>query len=160
MPESCRDRPTSAWEHIWLLAKSERYYYDADAVREEHQPESLERYKHGFNREKVSGDGLVMADAYSKVYGNPAGRNQRNWWLLGPEPYPDAHFATFPTEIPRRAILAGCPLHGLVLDPFLGSGTVGQVAESLGRRWVGLELSAEYGSGLAKVRTAQLGLFT
>jgi DNA modification methylase len=113
MPESVTDRPTSATEMIFLLTRAERYYYDADAVRTEHKPESLERYKHGFTRGKMAGDGLVMADAYQSVYGNPAGRNLWNYWLLGPEPYAAAHFATFPTAIPDRCIRAGTSERGV-----------------------------------------------
>ena len=80
-------------------------------------------------------------------------------WTIATKPYSEAHFATFPPELPRRCILAGCPENGIVLDPFLGSGTVGEVAETLGRQWVGIELNAEYAE-LAKKRTQQRGLFT
>ncbi len=72
------------------------------------------------------------------------GSNMRNYWMLGPEPFPDSHFATFPTEVPRRAIMAGCPVGGVVLDPFAGSGTTGMVALELGRRAVLIELNPEY----------------
>ncbi len=111
MPESCTDRPTSAWEHVFLLTKSARYYYDAEAVKED------------------AGGGK---------------RNQRNVWLLGPEPFPEAHFATYPTEIPRRAILAGSKSGGTILDPFLGAGTTALVADRLGRDCIGIELNPEY----------------
>ena len=85
------------------------------------------------------------------------GSNMRNCWLLGPEPYPEAHFATFPTEIPERCILAGSKPGDIVLDPFFGSGTVGQVAQALGRQWIGCELNPDYVK-LAERRTAQQGL--
>ena len=86
-------------------------------------------------------------------------RNARDVWTIATEPFPGAHFATFPTEIPRRCILAGCPPGGVVLDPFMGSGTVGMVATQLGRQWVGIELSPQYAE-IARKRTAQRGLFT
>ena len=113
MPESVTDRPTSAHEHIFLLSKRERYYYDADAVREPNTDGSLARHAGGIERPH---DEAYTAGRHGHrphegrlnqngVYTN--GRNQRNVWLLGPESFAAAHFATFPTEIPRRAILAG-----------------------------------------------------
>lgn len=84
-------------------------------------------------------------------------RNWRDVWHLSPEPYPDAHFATFPTEVPRRCIIAGSKPGDVVLDPFFGSGTTGQVAQELGRRWIGIELNPEY-ERLQRKRTEQLGL--
>lgn len=167
MPESVTDRPTSAWEHIWLLSKNERYFYDADAVKEAITESSLQRisqptfanqaggskdYRNGVNVSRLMRRTL---ENFAANAGN--GRNMRNFWLLGPEPFPEAHFATFPTEIPRRAILAGSRPGDLVLDPFLGSGTTGAVAESLGRLWIGLEMSPEY-VAIARRRTAQRGL--
>jgi DNA modification methylase len=71
-------------------------------------------------------------------------RNMRNWWLLGPEPFAQAHFATFPTEIPRRAILAGSKPGDTVLDPFLGSGTTALVADQLQRNCIGIEINPAY----------------
>jgi DNA modification methylase len=78
MPESATDRPSTAVEYVFIFSKSQRYFWDADAVRRGHTASSLERYRHGFNREKVSGTGLVRADDYSEVTGNPNGRNLRN----------------------------------------------------------------------------------
>lgn len=117
MPESVTDRPSSAWEPIWLLTKSAKYFYDAEAVREANisAPSSPQHFRNS-SRYVNQGQG-VSNDHHSGDIGeaggyNPAGRNQRNVWLLGPEPYPAAHFATFPTEIPRRAILAGTSERG------------------------------------------------
>ena len=120
MPESVTDRPTSAWEHIWLLTKSARYYYDAEAVKTSN------------------------------------GANLRNYWVLGPEPYPEAHFATFPSEIPRRCIKAGSRPRDTVLDPIHGSGTTAAVAQELDRAWAGVELNPEY-AALAEKRIAKVG---
>jgi len=104
MPESVTDRPTSSWEPIFLLAKSERYFYDAEAVKEAsvYPDDNRAAREHNYDRAK-QGISTLNPD---RVWGG-SGRNQRNVWHLGPEPYREAHFATFPTEIPRRAIKAG-----------------------------------------------------
>jgi DNA modification methylase len=99
-------------------------------------------------------------DHLSKQEQMACGSNMRNYWVIGPDPCKDAHFATFPSEIPRRCILAGCPVGGFVLDPFGGSGTTGMVAKELGRNSVLIELNPEYVK-LANSRcdvTAGLGL--
>jgi DNA modification methylase len=117
MPESVTDRPTNSWEPIFLLAKSARYFYDAEAVKEPSCDPvgSAERYKASFGgakNQELKDSGQVdtrpigMRDSFDGT------RNQRNVWTLGPEPYSEAHFATFPTEIPRRAILAGTSARG------------------------------------------------
>jgi DNA modification methylase len=109
MPESCTDRPTSSWEPIFLLTKSASYFYDTEAVKEpsDNPERNAERYRYDFS-------GSSGADQVNDRRAVPEGkrifdgtRNQRNVWHLGPEPFSEAHFATFPTEIPRRAILAG-----------------------------------------------------
>ena len=87
----------------------------------------------------------------------PTSANARSVWEIVSEPYSGAHFATMPTAIAARCIQAGSSLGSAVLDPFMGSGTVGQVAESLGRRWFGCELNADYGK-LSADRTRQTGL--
>jgi len=150
MPESVTDRPTSSHEKIFLLAKSERYFYDAEAVREKMAPESAARYAYAFGGNKSetlkAADATGMGDHRRPVGERVAtnGRNLRNVWTLGPEPFPEAHFATFPTEVPRRCILAGCPEGGTVLDPFSGAGTTGLVAGKLGRDYIGIELNPQY----------------
>lgn len=122
MPESVTDRPTKAHEYIFLLAKSEKYWYDSIAIKE--------------------------VDSFTEV------RNKRSVWTVATKPYSGAHFATFPESLIEPCILAGCPEGGTVLDPFLGSGTTGAVAQRLGRKWVGCELNPEY-IELAKRRTEQ-----
>ena len=115
MPESVTDRPTSSWEPIFLLAKSPTYFYDAEAVKEKSETtvfrksKPTDEYAHGLTPSDVVGR-PVQRGGKSLAYAYPNGipfRNQRNVWHLGPEPYSDAHFATFPSEIPRRAIMAG-----------------------------------------------------
>ena len=119
MPESVTDRPTSAHEHIFLLNKAERYFYDADAVRLELAPATIERERSGYSHAFASqfrGSPIDERHPNGKVteaVSNRAGRNLWNYWLLSPEPLAMAHFATFPTEIPRRAILAGTSERGV-----------------------------------------------
>lgn len=174
MPESVLDRPTSATEKIFLLTKSARYWYDAEAVRNPPSESFLNdsRWKTGptpenekngyadagaqnpkqvhriFNKARGHAqphEGLLEKwDAIPRDHANAYGSNMRNYWVLGPEPFKDAHFATFPTEVPRKCILAGCPTGGTVLDPFAGSGTTGQVALELGRKAVLIELNPAY----------------
>ena len=107
MPESVTDRPTNSWEPIFLLAKSARYFMDMEAVKEPVLTEERERLR-------PNGEPTYASFGHDSGCGvNPSGRNQRNVWSLGPEPYSEAHFATFPTEIPRRAILAGTSARGV-----------------------------------------------
>lgn len=172
MPESVQDRPTSAWEHIWLFTKSRNYFYDAAAVKE---PPSENTHRRTANHEgskpsinfkmMPAGSGNRNNSSFQAAMGDlPPGTpvNQRNhWWiesdnlawLLVSEPYPDAHFATFPVEIPKRCILAGSPIGGMVLDPFAGSGTTLFAAEEQGRDSIGIELNPAY-SALARKRLA------
>ena len=161
MPESVTDRPTRSHEYIFLLSKSERYFYDADAIRE---PHAVEPHSPGnkFDPAKIAGPNNRNGHSQwegdqSRIWAHANGRNKRSVWTVNSEPTPEAHFATFPTKLIEPCILAGSRPSDLVLDPFLGSGTVGKVAERFGRRWVGLELSADY-IGIAEKRTAQLGI--
>lgn len=138
MPESVTDRPTKAHEQLFLLAKSPRYYYDAEAVKED-----------GVGRETYFG-----SDAYSKGSGrNDSGsyndkvctkRNRRSVWTITTKPFKGAHFATFPPDLIEPCILAGCPPEGTVLDPFGGAGTTGLVAKLHGRNAILCELNPEY----------------
>ena len=138
MPESVTDRPTKAHEYVFLLTKSERYFYDADAIREPHVDAA--RYDGGGAAGVSSPDydprrpALVRVPfaMHGRVY-HPAGRKRRTVWTITPKPFPAAHFATFPPELPEPCIKAGCPQDGTVLDPFAGAGTTGVVALRLGR---------------------------
>jgi DNA methylase len=155
MPESVTDRPTKAHEYLFLLTKSERYYYDADAIREtatcRPRPESSRN--HDGTKSSVTGN---HANGGTLGWNRPDdGRNRRTVWFIPTMPYAGAHFATMPEALVEPCILAGCPMGGLVLDPFVGSGTVVAVAARLGRRGIGVDLGYQ---GLAKERTAQRGL--
>ena len=151
MPESVTDRCTKSHEYLFLLAKNERYFYDADAIAE-----PLETPAHAPWNKKVDAS-RNDADQMQKVWGLSGTRNKRTVWTIATQPYSEAHFATFPPKLIEPCILAGCPSGGLVLDPFAGSGTTIQVAQQLGRRGVGIELNPAYIT-LADTRTAQTGL--
>ena len=156
MPESVTDRPTKAHEYLFLLAKNERYYYDASAIAEPVRAETLSHVEKYGGTLKVKHLDTSRNDAKTLNYfGGNGARNKRSVWTVNTMPYAGAHFATMPEKLVEPCILAGCPLGGLVLDPFVGSGTVVAVAERLGRRGVGMDLSYQ---DLAKTRTAQRGL--
>jgi hypothetical protein len=157
MPESVTDRPTKAHEYVFLLTKSARYFYDADAVREPASPLTVHPSDAVANTRPYRG--FTGQPNKHHCGGTPAGRNLRSVWAIPAAPFPDAHFATFPPALAQRCLLAGCPLGGTVLDPFAGSGTVGQVAEALGRRALLIELAPPY-IQMATDRTRQRGLFS
>lgn len=149
MPESVRDRPTSAWEPIWMFSKSARYFYAADAVRTNVGVPMEGKASFRTGGAYVNGKGFdnsVSKDWQhdSRTVTNTAGASLRNYWLLGPEPSREEHYAGFVTELPRRCILAGSRKGDTVLDPFLGSGTTLMVASRLGRDGVGIELNPDY----------------
>jgi DNA modification methylase len=142
MPESVTDRPTKAHEYLFLLAKSERYWYDTEAVKETAATNNWPGIgpKHG-----ESGVRLTSKDSpYANGMVTHSGRNRRTVWEIPTQPYSEAHFATYPEKLVEPCVLAGCPEGGTVLDPFNGSGTTGAVACRLGRRYIGCELNPEY----------------
>lgn len=147
MPESVTDRPTKSHEYLFLLTKSPRYYFDADAVREAGQEWSGRAGTFARNgsvsTHVIPGQSAAehRADRDDRV---PAGRNIRSVWTIATRPYPGAHFAVFPPALVEPCIKAGCPERGVVLDPFAGSGTVGMVAQRLSRRAVLIDLNPEY----------------
>ncbi len=150
MPESVRDRPTTAHEYLFLLSKSEKYHYDAAAIAE---PLSSDPAGWGRHSKKDPGEQAVEprpmfgADRGGRdgtEWGDGDTRNKRSVWTVATRPYPQAHFATYPPKLIEPCVKAGCPAGGVVLDPFLGSGTTADVARNLGRKCVGIELNAEY----------------
>jgi len=147
MPESVTDRPTKAHEYLFLLSKSARYYFDQEAVREPVTESSIERIRYPIDaaRRRRGEATVTTGDTMRQDQMVPAaGRNLRSVWTIATRPYPGAHFAVFPPELPERCIKAGCPESGVVLDPFAGSGTVGMVANRLSRRAVLIDLNPEY----------------
>lgn len=231
MPEAVTDRPTCAHEKVWLLSKSEQYFYDAEAVKLPSNDRGRVNGREGRDEHPGARPPNSPPRPLKRLDYTKTGANMRNVWHLGPDPYPNAHFATFPRTIPERAIMAGtsahgcCPecgapwvreveraamvtaaspgreaakrasgaaatsrtsLHGTmtapptsrtvgwsspcscgdesgfplkpvpctVLDPFMGSGTTAEVAQKLGRRWVGIEAQGDY-LPMQEQRTAQ-----
>jgi len=150
MPESVTDRPTKAHEYVFLLSKSEHYYYDANAIREPSQPDprdklwgktaTTSRHDHQHDAEQ----GMMQHQEGFVRMSNPLGRNARSVWTIATQPFPGAHFATFPEELAVRCLRAGTRVGDMVLDPFGGSGTVGLVADKLARNAILIDLSPEY----------------
>ena len=158
MPESVQDRCTKAHEYIFLMSKSQKYYYDNESIQEQatNRDPSNESHKH--------------ADAYdpslSQQHRTAAGlkdvgaretRNKRSVWTVTTKPYEGAHFAVFPQDLIEPCILAGAAPGQVVLDPFMGSGTTAQVAQHLGRQYLGCELNEEYKT-LQEKRLRQMSL--
>lgn len=161
MPESVRDRLSTRHEHLFLFTKSQQYRFDLDAIREPlARPEALGE---GIVFGGAKGPGGKLGASGRRSGGNPSvygaageakGRNPGDVWLITTKPYPAAHFAVFPIDLPLRCIKAGCKPGGTVLDPFSGSGTTGAAARQLGRKYVGIDLNPAY-HDLAKERFAQ-----
>lgn len=152
MPESVRDRCTKAHEFIFLLSKSPRYYFDNEAIKEpavkkpqkmQADPETVRnkavgphsRGKEGFNHQYADPDRVWAADGK---------RNRRSVWTVATKPFKGAHFATYPPDLIKPCILAGCPIGGTVIDPFAGSGTTGRTAKDMQRKSILVELNESY----------------
>ena len=153
MPESVTDRCTKSHEYIFLLAKSPKYFFDNEAIREpanyDGRKDTLmkgsEKYKdhimpNGTPQTVASGE----HERWKKDKEGNYVRNKRSVWTVTTKPFSEAHFATFPKDLIEPMVLAGCPIKGLVLDPFIGSGTTALVAKNLGRKYIGIELNPEY----------------
>ena len=150
------------YEHIFLLAKSKQYFYDAAAIAEPIAPSTAARYRQGRAAghkyaEEVPGQGKVQGINKARKGGYyddaliPTMRNKRDIWLINTVPYKGGHFAAFPPKLAETCILAGCPKGGVVIDPFFGSGTTGKAAKDLDRHYIGIEINIEY-CALARAR--------
>ena len=144
MPESVTDRCTKAHEYIFLMSKSSKYYYDIESIKEPVSESSKERLNQNIEDQIGSNRVPFKTNGNMKAVGNNDLRNKRSVWTVTTKPYSGAHFATFPTELIRPCILAGCPKGGVVLDPFGGSGTTAAVATEEGRNAILCELNPEY----------------
>ena len=142
MPESVTDRCTKAHEYIFLMSKSQKYYYDHEAIKEQSTSKS-EGIRFGGNKYGDDDDQKYATKSgnVSKEYDKA---NKRSVWTVTTKPYAGAHFAVFPSDLIEPCILAGAPVGGIVLDPFMGSGTTAQVAQDLGRKYLGCELNIDY----------------
>lgn len=162
MPESVTDRPTSCHEHIFLLSKSQKYFFDSDAVREPLSSVTIDRLKYKrTSASKWFGNGSNDTDmrGTSGARANLNGRNIRNVWTIPTSAFPGAHFATFPQKLVEPCIKAGCPVEGTVLDPFGGAGTVGLVASQLNRSAILIELNADYAALATNRINGDSGMF-
>jgi DNA modification methylase len=153
MPESVQDRCTKAHEYIFLMSKSQKYHYDHEAIKDPVKQDwgTRDRTDGKYHNE---GSGLQPHSGLEKSYEMA---NKRSVWTVNTKPYAGAHFAVFPSDLIEPCILAGAPVGGIVLDPFMGSGTTAQVAQNLGRQYLGCELNPEY-EALQKKRLSQMSL--
>lgn len=186
MPESIQDRPTRSHEYVFVLSKSDRYYYDSDAVRTAPKASSITRLKQDVESQigsiRANGgaktNGTMKAvrrtdkqghtrrhagfndrwDAMEKSEQMIDGANLRSVWWVAPAQCSEAHFAVMPEMVAKICILAGSRVGDVVLDPFNGYCTTGYMARELGRRYMGIELNEEY-IELSKGRLAQGVLF-
>lgn len=184
MPESIGDRCTKAHEYLFLLAKSSRYYFDAEAIAEPSAPASIARLAQNIEGQagslRVPGKTNGPMKAVKRTRGVPPrhaqygdngdhqgldnvgrgeGRNKRSVWTVATQPFSEAHFATFPPALIEPCILAGCPAGGVILDPFGGAGTTGLVAQRLGRSAILIELNPEYAAMAdRRIKNGDVGL--
>jgi len=168
MPESVMDRPTRSHEYVFLLSKSERYYYDAQAIQEPVRsgPSDVRKMMEGLPR--IGGKHKALIDAHSSAssatnvgrkrsVGDGRWRNRRSVWTVATTPFSGAHYAVFPRKLIEPCILAGSRPGDVVLEPFMGSGTLAETATNLGRQFIGCELNAKYVE-LHQLRRTTLGL--
>lgn len=169
MPESVKDRCTKSHEYIFMLSKSPKYYYDADAIKEpcaNGDSASLRgskgaKTKNSGRRDKQGELGKQTYTGFNERYSaKPAltHRNKRDVWTVTTKPYKGSHFAVFPPDLIEPCVLAGTPVNGLVLDPFTGSGTTGVVSLRNGRSFIGIELNPQYVK-MAKERIKREGIY-
>lgn len=187
MPESVTDRCTKSHEYIFLMSKSQKYYFDYEAIQEPCADQSRTNYAcgnrtNGINKDRNDNDFGERSKNWkprtkncqydgqkpnsfhlSRENGEPDKeyyvRNKRDVWSVNVKPCSEAHFATYPFELIKPCVLAGCPENGIVLDPFMGSGTTAIVARSLNRNYLGVELNPEYIKIAHKRLEKHLGMF-
>lgn len=174
MPESVTDRCTKSHEYIFMLSKSQRYYYDHEAIKTPPKESSIQRWsqdidgqngsdrvpgktKRGHSRRHAGfndrWDKMTLSEQQSM------GANKRSVWTVATKPFSEAHFATFPPELIVDCIKAGCPENGIVFDPFMGAGTTALVARKLNRNYIGRELNPEYIKISDRRMEKELGMF-
>jgi DNA modification methylase len=164
MPESVTDRCTRSHEYLFLLTKSHRYVYDGDAIRVPYAAASLSKHNYKLDCSTSPGrhrpgntDERYKQKLYRKP--NPLGRNKRSVWTVATQRFSEAHFATFPPDLITDCIKAGCPVGGVVLDPFGGAGTTGLVADRLGRDAILIELNPDYAAMAERRMRNDAGMF-
>jgi DNA modification methylase len=140
MPESVTDRCTKSHEYIFLLSKSQKYYYNNESIKEQASPDTSVRDRDSTKLNNCPGRtkmGGLKVNNYEY-------RNKRDVWTIPTQPFSEAHFATFPKDLIRPCIRAGCPVNGIVIDPFMGSGTTACVCIEENRNYLGIELNHKY----------------
>jgi DNA modification methylase len=158
MPESVTDRPTKSHEHIFLLSKSAKYFYDHEAIKEDALTDPTLRNKNaeGYQADYASGDRFSPGE---RVFGADGKKNKRDVWSVPVQPFAGAHFAVYPLALIEPCVLAGSRDGDTILDPFSGSGTTGVVALRNGRNYVGTELNPQYAELSKKRISDDCGMF-
>lgn len=164
MPESVKDRPTKSHEYLFLMSKSEKYYYDWEAIKEKASLDTHARYAKGrSNNHKYSNGGpgnqTINKSTLRQIVEY---RNKRSVWLISTQAFSELHFATFPEKLVEPCILAGSKKKDIILDPFSGSCTVAIVAQKAGRNWIMIDLNKDYcemGKNRIIKETRQMSLF-
>ncbi|MBW1731396.1 MAG: site-specific DNA-methyltransferase [Deltaproteobacteria bacterium] len=156
MPASVKDRFTNSYEQVFMLVRSRKYWFDLDAVRLPYKASSIarSRYSHKSHpqspyKDQVDGENMER-------FVHPLGKNPGDLWTIPTRPFRGAHFATFPEKLVEPMIKAGCPEGGVVLDPFIGSGTTAVVARRLGRQFMGIDINPDYCEMARKRITKQM----
>ena len=155
MPESVKDRCARCYEHIFLFSKSRKYHFDYKAISEPIASATAQRLKRGISNKNKYGN-AIPGQAQQQTINRPREhgeitedkinplRNKRDVWIINTVPFKGGHYAAYPPKLVETCLLAGCPEGGIVLDPFMGSGTTGMVAKQLNRYYIGVELNPEY----------------
>lgn len=138
IPSSVQDRLTNSFEYVFLFVKSKKYFFNLDSIREPNKTNLIKKSS------KKSFGNTTANRPLRIIKNNPLGKNPSDVWSLTSEPTKDIHFATFPTKLVKRCLIAGCPANGTVLDPFVGSGTVLWVCQELNLSGIGIELNPQY----------------
>lgn len=154
MPSSVKNRPTTDHEYVFMLSKSNKYFYNADAIREPHVTFTDKSRMRGGRKHfgkrggtpekgKNGGNSNLHTGRWDQAF-HPLGRNRRTVWSIPLSKFPDAHFAVFPEKLVEICIHASTNRGDCILDPFCGSGTTLVVARRLGRHFVGIDINKEY----------------
>ena len=144
MPHPVKDRLTNAYESIFFFVKNKKYFFNLDAIREPHIWASKDKRSLLRRVPHKSGKSLTGQYASNAVGYHPLGKNPGNVWRIKTSSFKGGHFAVFPEELVRKCLIAGCPENGVVLDPFIGSGTTAVIAKSLGLHYIGIEIVPKY----------------
>jgi site-specific DNA-methyltransferase (cytosine-N4-specific) len=146
MPESVTDRFSKKHEYFFFMVKSEKYYFDLDAIRDSHKESSLKRIEYGWKSDHDSIGHIDVAKMGDR-FCNPNGKNPgsvSDFWDIPTKPSSAKHYATYNDSLLVKPILAGCPKGGIIYDPFMGTGSTAEAAIRAGRRFIGSEMSEDY----------------